>query len=185
MKNFLRVCLLILFGASTALYSQSETNQTEIVAADGNRSGGYFGFGLGPGWLGGNDFSVREKFLYSFVRFGTKISDRVSAGLEIDRWDREAEYFATGAMVGVNAVAYFYPDPLGGMYLKAGMGLATPFDFDAQVFDSVDDYGFSSTLGIGFDMGFLALSPYAGFQFYNYPDGSLSVLSAGLSFAWY
>ena len=87
----------------------------------------------------------------------------------------------------LNAVAYVYPNPAGGLFLKGGLGVAN-LEVDAGSFGNASDSGVGLTLGLGYDIGFggrFALTPVAGFQYGSFDGGSTNTLDLNLGFNWY
>ncbi len=173
-KNFFSLLLIFVFVPSI-LSAQTPT-----------RSGFFVGFGGGPGSFGGEDFEERSNSGTGFLRLGAALNDKILLGGEIEVWVKE-EFGITVTNAGLNAVAYFYPDPMGGFYVKGGLGSAV-IEVDTGILGSASQNGVGLTLGGGYDFGFggsFALTPYAGVLFSKFEEGSSNVISFGLSVNWY
>ncbi len=137
------------------------------------RDGFFIGFGVGGGSVAFEDESDREGSGVGHFKIGGALSDHVLLGAEVGGWSQEMGEGVTITSSYLNAVAYLYPAPTGGLFLKGGIGFASLIGF---------------TLGAGYDIGFggrFGLTPYADFHQGFFEDGSTRLVSLGLSFNWY
>jgi hypothetical protein len=155
------------------------------------RDGFFIGFGVGGGSLAFEDESDREGSGVGHFKIGGALSDHVLLGAEVGGWTKEMGEGVTITSSYLNAVAYLYPAPTGGFFLKGGLGFASSGGewslFDGASFSAAQD-GLGFTLGAGYDIGFggrFGLTPYADFHQGFFEDGSTRLVSLGLSFNWY
>lgn len=159
---------------------------TPAAAQAPSRDGFFIGFGLGWGSLGVEGADEREGGASGYLKLGGALNDQVLLGAETNGWRKE-EGGATLTVSNLSAVAYVYPDPEGGFYLRGGVGLAT-IDLDLGVFGSGDETGTGLTLGAGYDIGFggrFGLTPFANYMYGSFDGGSVSVFQLGLGVNWY
>jgi hypothetical protein len=138
------------------------------------------------GALGVEDVDERETSAVGYFKIGGAVSDQVLIGAESTAWVKD-ESGVTLSSTALNAVAYVYPNPTGGFYLKGGLGIAT-LEVDVGAFGSGSETGTALTLGVGYDIGFggrFGLTPYGGLVIGNYEGGSTNVLEFGLGVNWY
>ena len=128
-----------------------------------------------------------------YFKIGGALSDKVLLGAEIGVWSKEmGEEGVSGTLTSsnLNAVAYLYPGPSGGFFLKGGLGFAL-LSAEARFGDvsiSTTENGFGFTLGAGYDIGFggrFGLTPHADFHYGVFEDGSMNLIRLGLGFNWY
>lgn len=179
MRTF-RVAVIVLVGVVIGV---SDARQVEAQAP--TRTGFFIGFGLGVGALSIED-SDRETSLSGYFKIGGGLSDRVLLGAESSGWvkDESGVAVTSGAL---SAMVYVYPNPMGGLFLQGGLGIAT-LGVDVDGFGSDSETGTALTLGAGYDIGFggrFGLTPYATFVFGNYEDFSTNVWNLGLGVNWY
>jgi hypothetical protein len=157
----------------------------EISAQAPTRSGFFIGFGLGAGFLSVED-SDRESSVSGYFKIGGALSDRVLLGAESSGWVKD-ESGVTVSSNALSAMAYVYPNPMGGLFFQGGLGISR-LEVDAGDFGSGGETGTALTLGAGYDIGFggrFGLTPYASFVFGNYDAGNTNVFNVGLGFNWY
>ena len=150
------------------------------------REGFFIGFGLGWGSLGIEDADEREGGAAAYIMIGGALSPRVLLGAESSGWYKE-EQGVTVTSSNLSAVAYVYPNPMGGIFLKGGLGVAT-LEVDAGSLGSASDSGLGLTVGAGYDIGFggrFALTPFASFLYGSFDGGSTNTFQLGLGFNWY
>lgn len=150
------------------------------------RDGFFIGFGLGWGSFGVEDAEDRQSGVAGHFRLGGALSDKVLLGAESDAWVRE-EGGITVTSSSLAAVAYVYPQPTSGFFLKGGLGIAS-LSLDAGDLGDVTETGTSLLAGAGYDIGFggrFGLSPYGTFVIGNFDGGSTTVFQLGLGFTWY
>jgi len=155
------------------------------------RDGFFIGFGVGGGSLGFEDDSEREASVTGYWKIGGGLSDQVLLGAEASGWVKKMEDGVTVTSSYLNVVAYVYPAPAGGLFLKGGLGFATLGGewsvFDGVSFSTTED-GLGVTLGAGYDIGFggrFGLTPHADFHYGGLEDGSTNLIRFGLGFNWY
>jgi hypothetical protein len=159
---------------------------SEVVAQAPTRTGFFIGFGLGWGSLGFEDGDEREGGVAGYFKIGGAISPSVLLGAESNGWYKEELGIAITSG-NLSAVAYVYPNPASGFYLKGGLGLAR-LEVDAGSFGSASDEGLGLTLGAGYDIGFggrFALTPFANLVYGSFDGGSTNTLQFGLGVNWY
>ncbi len=163
------------------------------VAAQADRGGFFIGFGLGAGSLGVEDGDERETALSGYFKLGGAINDKVLLGAETNGWvknESEGGADATVTSASLSAVAYLYPSPTSGFYLKGGVGIAR-LDLEASGFGLTytdSENGTALSAGVGYDMGFggrFALTPYANLIYSSFEGGSTNLFQAGFGVNWY
>ncbi len=163
------------------------------AAAQAERDGFFIGFGLGAGSLGVEDGDGRETGFSGYLKLGGALNDKVLLGAESNGWTKSESEFGAEATVtsgSLTAVAYVYPSPTSGFYLKGGAGLAR-IEVDASGFGATfsdGETGTALTLGAGFDIGFggrFALTPFGNFIYSSFDGGSTTLFQAGLGVNWY
>ena len=163
------------------------------VAAQGNpqtREGFWISFGLGYGSLGcdidngDDDCTDRESGTHGYLRMGGTLSQRLLIGGEINVWNKSRDQ-ASLTVSNFGPVLYFYPNPMGGLFLKGGLGLATiSFDFGPVEFE---ENGAGLTLGLGYDARVgrnFALTPYLDILTSSFDGISFNQVAFGLGFTW-
>lgn len=157
------------------------------------RDGFFIGFGVGGGSFGFEGDSEREAGGAAYFKIGGALSDKVLLGAEIGAWSKEmGEEGISGTVTSsnLNAVAYVYPNPAGGFFLKGGLGFAV-LGAEANLGDfsiSETETGLGFTLGAGYDIGFggrFSLTPHADFHYGGFEEGSMNLIRMGLGFNWY
>ena len=116
------------------------------------RQGFWFHLGLGYGTADFNcdncGTTSREGGLAGTAAVGGTLSPQLLLGVESDGWYKDESGIKV-SYGSLNAVAYYYPMRSGGLFLKAGGGLATyRFSNDG----SVDDTGLGLLGGVGVDV---------------------------------
>lgn len=163
------------------------------LAGQADRDGFFIGFGFGLGSLGVEDADDRESAFSGYFKIGGAINDKVLLGAESNGWiknESEDGAEATLTSSSLTAVAYLYPSPESGFYLKGGAGLAR-LDIEASGFGvsfSDAENGTALTLGLGFDYGFggrFALTPYANLIYSSFEGGTTNLVQVGLGVNWY
>jgi hypothetical protein len=132
------------------------------------------------------DATERETSMSGYFKIGGALNDQVLLGAETAFWVKDEAGVEYGAG-GINAVAYGYPIPDGGLFLKGGLGLAR-LTVDAGVGGETSEGGFGVTAGAGLDIGFggrFGLTPYADFLYGIFDGGSINLLHFGLGVNWY
>ncbi|MDX1493937.1 MAG: autotransporter domain-containing protein, partial [Longimicrobiales bacterium] len=152
-----------------------------VSAQAPSRDGFFIGFGLGLGTLGFEDADERESAVSGYFKIGGALNEQLSLGAETNGWRKE-EAGVTLTSTNISAVAYVYPSPDGGFYLKGGLGLAN-VDVDLGGFGGGDENGVGLTLGAGYDIGFggrFGLTPYANLIYSSFDGGSSNLFQFGL-----
>jgi len=176
-----RITVALLLGLVAGV-CQSDPLSAQAPA----RSGFFIGFGLGAGSLGVEDASEREASASGYFTIGGALNDKVLLGAESSAWVKE-EDGVTVTSAALNAVAYVYPNPTGGFFLKGGLGVAT-LEVDGGAFGSASETGTALTLGAGYDIGFggrFGLTPYGAFVYSKFDGGSTNLIHFGLGVNWY
>lgn len=163
------------------------------VTAQTDRDGFFIGFGFGLGTLGVEDVDDRENAISGYLKLGGAINDKVLLGAETNSWVKTETVNGANATLtssSLAAVAYVYPDPASGFYLKAGIGLAR-IEAEASSFGvrfTDGENGTAFTAGIGYDIGFggrFGLTPFANLVYSSFDGGSSNLFQAGLGVNWY
>ncbi len=163
------------------------------LAAQSSRDGFFIGFGFGVGSLGIEDLDGRENGVSGYFKLGGALNEKVLLGAESNAWVKNETDRGTTATVtssSLSAVAYVYPNPASGFYLKGGVGLAR-IDLEASGFGvtfSDGENGTALTAGVGYDIGFggrFALTPFANFVYSTFDGGTTNLFQAGLGVNWY
>lgn len=164
------------------------------TSAQGSRYRGYWGsLGLGGGLrLVSQDGETQSTAGGAgLLRMGGKISDRLLLGGEVGGWGSQENEVWVGR-TNWTATGLVFPTANLGLFVKGGVGAATVRAVDytsAQAGASVTRWGFGTTLGIGYDIGFgesAALTPGFDFmyQWVDDPDvrsGALLLLTIGVT----
>jgi len=180
------LCGILLVGFAVAFAPSDLTGQVE-------RDGFFIGFGLGLGSLGAENEDERESALSGYLKLGGAVNDRVLLGAETNGWTKtesEEGLDVTLTLSSLLAVAYFYPNPSSGLFLKGGLGW-TRLEGEVSVAGiavSESENGTALTLGIGFDHGLggrFALTPFANLIYSDFEGGTTNLLQAGIGVSWY
>jgi hypothetical protein len=150
------------------------------------RDGFFIGFGFGWGSLGGEDVDERESSAVAYLKLGGALNDQLLLGAESNGWYKE-ESGVTITLSNLSGVAYFYPRPGWGLFLKGGLGIAR-LEVEISGFGSGDDDGLGVILGGGYDIGFggrFGLTPFANYIHSSFDGGSTNVLQIGVGANWY
>lgn len=163
------------------------------LAAQAQRGGFFIGVGFGVGSLGVQDATGRESAPSGYFKLGGAINDKVLLGAETNGWIKSASEGGANVTISsssLSAVAYVYPSPTSGFFLKGGVGLAR-LDLKASAFglsfNGAED-GTAVTVGLGYDIGFggrFALTPYTNVVHSSFQDGSTNLFQIGLGVNWY
>jgi hypothetical protein len=150
------------------------------------REGFWISFGFGYGSLGCNDCDSEDRISggSAYLRMGGTLGQRLLIGGEANAWSR-TEGNVEVSIANIGPVLIFYPAADGGLYLKAGAGLASAEVQWGNV--TGEQTGAGITLGIGYDArvarGF-ALTPYFDIAVSNFDNASFNRYSFGLGFTW-
>jgi hypothetical protein len=133
-------------------------------APSGQRSGFQFGLGLGGGAADlachGCDFASETGFS-GFLSLAASLGEKRAVGVETTGWTNN-ESGTTTQVYSVMAHVTEYLSPIGGLFLRAGMGVVG-YHEDTDAGDrSANALGFSGRLGYEFGMGRVSLVPYVG-----------------------
>lgn len=113
MKRRVLVAAILMAGCIVEPVSAQVRPQT--------RDGFFVGFGLGWGSLGCSDCDgEREPGLSGYFKLGGTVSDQLLLGFESNGWYKE-EDGVTLSQGNLSAVAYLYPAPASGFFLKGGL----------------------------------------------------------------
>lgn len=148
------------------------------------REGFWVSFGIGFGSLGCDECDERQGGTNGHLRMGGTLSQKLLIGGEVNVWTKTEEG-TTLTVSNFGPVLYFYPNPVGGLFLKGGLGLST-ISIDLGAFD-IDENGVGLTLGLGYDARVgrnFALTPYFDILTSSYDGGSLNQFAFGLGFTW-
>ena len=191
MKRTSLLTLALFLGLASPLLAQGGHAQA--------RQGFWIGFGLGAGSAGADcaDCSdERDTGVSGYLRMGGTVRPNLLIGGETNGWSYSSDGIDQ-QMGFISAVAYFYPAPTSGFYLKGGLGFA---NYTAE--DDVDELtssGFGITGGLGYDWRVsrnFSLTPYLNYM--RQVGGSLefngldldesanvNLLQIGLGFSWH
>lgn len=151
------------------------------------REGFFIGFGLGWGSLScDNCGGERESGLSGFLKLGGTINEKLLLGFESNGWTKEEEGVRLSHSNG-SAVAYFYPQPESGFFLKGGIGISN-LDLGIDGLGSASETGLGLVAGLGYDArvgAMLSLSPYANYLYGSFDGGSTNVIQAGIGLTWH
>jgi len=151
------------------------------------REGFFIGFGLGWGSLGCDDCGgEREGGFSGYLKLGGTVNEKLLLGFETNGWTKEEEGVRLSHANG-SAVAYFYPQPESGFFIKGGLGVSN-LDLGVSGFGSASETGFGLIAGLGYDArvgAMFSLSPYANYLYGSFDGGSTNVLQAGLGLTWH
>ncbi|NUQ12429.1 MAG: outer membrane beta-barrel protein [Gemmatimonadaceae bacterium] len=173
MRRMMLALTLLLAAAPLAAQSNPQT-----------REGFWISFGFGYGSLGCEGCDERESGTSGYLRLGGTLSQRLLIGGEVNMWSKSAGG-ATLSVGNIGPVLYFYPNPMGGLFLKGGLGMAQ-IDLDVGAFQGTDT-GVGVTLGVGYDARVgrnFALTPYFDLLSSSFDGGTLNTVAFGLGFTW-
>lgn len=134
------------------------------VQAPARGDGLLLGAGVGSGWARVTCSicrSVRGTALAANLRLGGQLRPGLVIGAEANGWMKR-ENAVDERLWGVTAVAYWYPNPRGGLSWKGGVGLLSYRAEDDQ--DVFSTTAFAVQLGAGYEMRLgsrVYLAPYA------------------------
>lgn len=138
--------MLLLFVVLGSSAVQAQRPQT--------REGFWISFGFGGGSAGIScDFcgnADRESGATGHIRLGGTVSPKLLVGGEVNAWTKE-EGGETVTLGNVSAVAYYYPAPAGGFFLKGGLGFST-IELEDSTGSSATGTGVGLVLGGGYDI---------------------------------
>ena len=157
-----------------------------VAAQAPTRDRFFIGFGIGGGSLGIEDADSRESSVTAYFKIGGALSPSVLLGAESSAWYKEVSGVDITSS-SLNVVAYVYPNPTGGLFLKGGVGVAS-LEVDAGAIGAASDNGVGLTLGLGYDIGFggrFALTPVGSFHYASFDGGSTNTFDLNLGFNWY
>lgn len=151
------------------------------------REGFFIGFGLGWGSLGCSDCSgERESGFSGYLKLGGTVNEKLLLGFESNGWVKD-QNGVTLSQGNASAVAYVYPTPDSGFFVKGGFGLST-LDLSVSGFGNASDTGFGVIAGLGYDARVgtnFSLTPYGNFVYGSFDGGSTNVFQAGLGLTWH
>lgn len=174
--TFLTFALGIVLAQPTAAQERPQT-----------REGFFIGFGLGWGSLGCSECSgERESGFSGYFKLGGTVDEQLLLGFETNGWVKEEDGVTLSQGNG-SAVAYLYPQPESGFFIKGGLGLST-LDLSVSGFGSDSETGFGLVGGVGYDARVgadFSLSPYANIVYGSFDGGSTNVFQAGVGLTWH
>ncbi len=151
------------------------------------REGFFIGFGLGWGSLGCSECDgEREAGLSGYFKLGGAVNEQLLLGFETNGWTKEEDGVTLSQGNG-SAVAYFYPQPNSGFFIKGGLGLST-LDLEVSGWGSDSETGLGLVGGVGYDARVgrnFSLSPYANVLHGSFDGGSTNVFQAGVGLTWH
>jgi hypothetical protein len=174
MSPALRLALLALLAAAPAAAQRPQARQGFWISG-------------GPSY-GSLDLACsgcetdRESGLTMLLAMGGTVRPNLLLGGEIEGWGKEIA--GVDVTVGhVSAVAYWYPRPAGGFFLKGGAGIAV-YSADAGPLGEEDDSGVGLHAGLGYDVRLgrsFSLTPAAGVFWGDLEGGDANELHIGVS----
>jgi hypothetical protein len=149
------------------------------------RTGFWISGGLGYGSLDiGCDGceSPRESGLTALLAMGGTLRPGLLLGAELEAWRKEVE--GVDLTFGhLSGVAYWYPRPATGFFLKGGAGVGN-LTADAGPLGDSSDGGIALHAGVGYDIRVgrnLSLTPAAGIFWVNLDEASGNAIQVGVS----
>jgi len=138
------------------------------------REGFFVGLGLGWSSLGYSDRGgERESGASAYFKLGDVVSERLLLGFEMNGWYKDGEEVTLSQSI----VAYFYPDPTSGFFLKVGAGSSI-----------AEKTGYGLVAGLGYDArirDMFSLTPVANLVLGSFDADRMSVFQAGLGLTWH
>ncbi len=163
--------LLVLMTAGTA---QAQSHE-----------GFWVGFGLGGGSLGIDDGTGRDTGVMGYLKLGVTMNERLLLGVESNAW-RKDQTGATLTHNNFSAVAYFYPSPTNGFFLKGGLGWSR---LSVEVLGiSVTENGGGAVLGVGYDVRVgdnWSITPVLNFNGGAFAGGNTNISELGVGISWH
>ncbi len=176
------------------------TAQPVAAQESGLHNGFWFGFGVGSGWVHIScDIceANRNLGISGNIRVGVATSPGLLLGAEVNGWVKSEEA-VDELLASLSAVAYWYPNPAGGLYLKGGVG-AIGYRISSEE-QTITSTAIGPELGIGYEVQIaekFSVSPYL--QALISPptaelslegetqssDVSLSLFQLGLALTWH
>jgi len=148
------------------------------------RKGFWIGLGLGYGSLSCTGCGSTGG-LSGYLKLGGTISPHLLLGGETNGWTK-SENGGTVNAGNASFAAYYYPQPAGGLFLKAGVGFATTRVSSGGV--SASTTGAGATAGAGYDLRVAAntsITPVLNFV-WGHPDSgfnqSILQFAVGITF---
>lgn len=150
---------------------------TTDLQAQSRRQGFWIGFGLGGGWNTSEGLDdERPAGGAAFIRLGGTVSPNVLLGADAMGWGRDLDG-STVTRGNTTFTVMFYPDPLGGFFLKGGVG-GSWISVSSQILGATvtaTENGFGATTGLGFDIRLSdnwSITPAADFLFQAFDAGN-------------
>lgn len=163
-------------SAITGLLLFTAAFSTAELEAQSRRQGFWIGFGLGAGWNTSEALDdERPVGGAGYIRLGGTVSPNVLLGGEAIGWGRDLDG-STVTRGNTTFTVMYYPDPLGGFFLKGGVG-ASVISVSTQVLGATvtaDKSGLGATGGLGFDLRLSdnwSITPAADFLFQAFDAG--------------
>ena len=124
----------------------------------------------------------RESGLTLLLAMGGTPRPGLLIGGELEGWGKELG--GVDVTVGhVSGVAYWYPRPASGFFVKGGLGIAV-YSVDAGPLGEEEDTGLGLHGGLGYDVRIgrnLSLTPAAGIFWGDFEGGDANVLHVGVA----
>ena len=177
----LAVCAMVLTQGEAVQGQESRTHQ-----------GFWISFGLGGGWNLTRNLGLAqtsEAGVAFDLRLGGTPSEKLLVGGEVIGWAR-TEGDLTVSRGNTNFTVMYYPSVQSGVYLKAGVGVATfmtSLSF-LNTTTTTSNSGFGSTAGIGWDVKLgknFYLTPGLDFLYQRVEDTDNTILLITLSATWH
>ena len=170
-KIVIAVGLLVLVTTSTL---QAQT-----------RGGFWIGFGFGGGSLGIDDGTDRDTGVVGYLKLGGTISERFLLGVEGNVWLKDESGVAV-THNNFSAVAYFYPSPTNGFFLKGGLGSSRLLVEVSGI--NTSETGGGAVLGLGFDAPVgdnWSITPVLNFNYGAFDGGNSNIVELGVGVSWH
>lgn len=173
-----RIALALALVCLTAGSAAAQRPQT--------RGGFWISGGLGYGSMdlscGEGCESDRESGTYALLAMGGTRSRSLLLGGELEGWMKEVD--GVDLSFGhISAVAYWYPRPETGFFVKGGAGVAG-FNVDAGPLGDESETGLALHGGVGYDLRLgsnLSVTPAAGIFWASLDAGNANVLHFGVA----
>ncbi len=177
-----------MFTAGVVLILAAATTQSvHAQGAADRRQGFWLNAGLGWGSLGVRcsycGSTTRESAVAGNFALGGTVGHSLLLGVESDGWSKD-ESGVTLNSWNLSGVAYYYPVPAGGLFLKGGVGVGGWTASAGGSSDTESGLGFIAGLGYDIPVGKkVSISPTATFRWSKVVDDiEQNVIQLGASF---
>lgn len=164
-------------SAITGLLLLTAAISNTELQGQSRRQGFWIGFGLGGGWNTSDGLDDEQPAGgAAFIRLGGTVSPKVLLGADAMGWSRDLDG-STVTRGHTTFTVMFYPDPVGGFFLKGGVG-ASWISVSSQILGATvtaTKNGFGTTGGLGFDIRVSdnwSITPAADFLFQAFDAGN-------------